>query len=675
MRRIRTAFDSLGPWRAPALFLAGAALLLALAPLLRALPGLPLLAGTCGLAWLCGRGLRPDRRVALAALPVLCGFLLAWLAASTVHSFQAAAHNWKPHKSPEPPPVVWSSWLSARPLSNPVNRAGRGGLWAGAFAGLLAAAWAGKRLGAARHGPGVVRGMEVVEGGWASDADVASHCEFGPPVRGRGLIPLGKMPDGRIVRLDPEKGTIKIAGHMLAVGATGTGKSYTLVRVDIIAGAMDGHSLVVTDPKGELLRDMGAWLAQGEGYRVLVFNLIDPSRSHWWNPLLECRGWDEIVDLTDWLITAAGDDHAFFSGGEKNVFLAAAAYVRWALEEKHRHLRAALSFLSWPQEAADAAYREAFRSGKVPRDAIETWNGAQGHYDNYVEGVRNKVRNLVKGPLAALTSRSDFDLRTLGETRTALFLLLPEEGDYRSILVPFYTFMFRRLREKAEADGGRLKVPVRFIMDEFANIGKIPDIDKLFSLGRGRGYYGHIILQNIGQLKGLYSRDRMWNAVAGNCPIKLCLSTDDLDTARWFTAFLGGARVRKISERRDVTHPWDRLLEVPRKTESTADVEVMHDWELLQLPEMDCVCVLRGKKPLYLEKLSWTELPQHREIERHPKAKPEDFTGVRECRVELPPWPEEPGAPQEPKRKRSKKAAQPEPEDDLGELAAEELGI
>ncbi|WP_051275715.1 VirD4-like conjugal transfer protein, CD1115 family [Desulfovirgula thermocuniculi] len=559
--------------------------------------------------------------------------------------------------------ALWERFLAW--LALPGHKA----LFVLALAGLAALAWGALRARrSVRHGPGVVRGMEVIEGGWAGDADIASHCEFGPPRPGNGLIPLGKL-NGRIVRVHPEKGKVKMAGHMLVVGATGTGKSYTLVRNDIIAGAMDGHSMVITDPKGELLRDMGFWLAERQGYRVLVFNLIDPSRSHWWNPILECRGWDEMMDLTNWLISSAGDDHAFFSGGEKNVFLAAVAYVRWALPEEYRHLRAALSFLSWPQEAADEAYKEAFRQGKVPQDAIETWSAAQGHYDNYVEGVRNKVRELVKGRLAALTSRSDFDLRSLGEEKTALFMILPEEGDYRAILVPFYTFMFRRLREKADADGGRLKVPVRFIMDEFANIGKIPDIDKLFSLGRGRGLYGHIILQNIGQLKGLYSKDRMWSAVAGNCPIKLCLATDDLETARWFTSLMGGAKVRRVTERRDVTYPWNKL-ETPKKTEATADVETMFDWELLQLPEDDCVAVLRGKKPLYMQKLAWTELPQSKEIMACPKANPEMFTGVRDCAVALPPWPEKAeAAPQEPKRSRGRaaeRAVEPEPEPEPG---------
>ncbi|MGQ9498617.1 MAG: VirD4-like conjugal transfer protein, CD1115 family [Desulfotomaculales bacterium] len=612
------------------------------------------------------------QRAGAALLPLALGLLLAWGAAGITHSGLKAALALK--RQAPPPAPSYRAWIGAAPARSAADRAGRVAALSGGLLGLLAA-WAARPR--PRHGPGIVNNRPVLEGGWASLADVADKCDFGPPREGAGGVPLGRL-QGQIVRLNPEKGKIKIAGHTFIVGATGTGKSYTCIRNLIIAAVCDGESVVVTDPKGELFEDMALWL-KARGYRVLGFNVQNPRFSHRWNMLLECRDFEEMMDLAEWLISAAGDDHAFFSGGEKNILAAAAAFARWALPEGQRHMRAALSVLSWPQEALDAAYTAAFRAGKVPPPAFETWKAAQGHYSNYIEGIRNKVRAITKGPLAALTAASDFTLESLGREKTALFLVLPDEGQLHSLYVPFYTFMFRRLREEAEAAGGRLPVPVRFVLDEFANIGKIPDMDKVCALGRSRGIMVQIAVQNIGQLQGLYRKNNAWEAVVGNCPVKMCLSTDDRKSAAFFTELLGRARVRDVKESRDVTTPWD-ALEYKRR-ESTRDVDLMAPYEILQLPEDDCVVLLRGKKPLYLQKIAWTELPQAGEIRAAGRVRPEGWLPEIPQEVELPPYPEAGEVPREPERTRGGKVrvkTKPQAMPDGGEIdavAAEELGI
>lgn len=619
---------------------------------------------SAGAYFLCKQG-SAAQRAAVAVLPLAVGLLLAWLAASLTQGAVSAASTMKASMkaytlpglegqqakmSRETPqaahrPLSYRSWIGARPPACPADAVGRWALLIGAGVGLLAAF---KLRPTARHGPGVVQGKPVVEGGWADVNDLAPVCDFGPPRLGDGGIPLGKLKN-QIVRLNPNKGKIKIAGHSLIVGATGTGKSYTCIRNLIIAAACDNHSIVVTDLKGELFADMAVWLEK-QGYDLYGFNVTNPSRSHRWNPLLECRDFEEIMDVADWLITAAGDDHAFFSGGEKNILAAVMAYTRWALPERQRHMRAALSILSWPQEVIDQEYARAYREKKVSQAAFETWRAAQGHYSNYVEGVRNKVRSITKGPLAALTAANDFRLEDLGRKKTALFLILPDEGDLRSLYVPFYAFMFRRLKEAAEiSSGGRLPVPVRFIMDEFANIGKVPEIDKVCALGRSRGIMVQVAIQNIGQLQGLYRKENAWKAVVGNMPVKICLSTDDLDTARFFTGMMGEARVLDTKESRDVSTPWD-ALEIKRR-QSTKDTQIMSSWELLQLPEDDCVVLLRGRKPAYMQKIAWVELPQAKEILACPKLRPGEYLPETE-EAEVPPYPEAEPVYKEPERKR-----------------------
>jgi type IV secretion system protein VirD4 len=673
LRRVRS-FSV--PWPrvfAAAAMGAGTALLAWRAPVLCAL------LVVSALTWLVNRNQAAGviQRMGMVLLPLVLGFSLAWAASAVVVAGQEVVFRWKGGEIPPSPPE-WRTWIGALPAETRVDQVGRWALLAGAGAGLLLA-W--RIRPRPRHGPGVVAGKRTAEGGWADPAHLADKCDFGPPREGDGGVPLGRL-QGQIVRLNPNKGKMKIAGHTFVVGATGTGKSWTFSRNQIMAAVCDGHSIVVTDPKGELFESMALWL-RGKGYELYGFNVANPQRTHRWNPIAECRDYNEIMDLTSWLISAAGDDHAFFSGGEKNVFAAAAAYARWVLPTDQQHLRAALSLLSWPQEALDGAYTRAFREKKVEQAAYETWKAAQGHFSNYVEGVRNKVREMTKGPLAALTAESDFNLADLGRKKTALFLILPEEGDLRSLYVPFYAFMFRRLKEAAEITGnGRLPVPVRFILDEFANIGKIPDIDKVCALGRSRGITVQIAVQNVGQLKGLYSKGRAWEAVIGNCPVRMCLAVDDEASAALFASSAGRARVWDTSESRDVSKPWSGLE--TRRRESTKDVPIIQPWEIMQMPEEDSIVLLRGKRPIYLQKLAWTDLPQHREILAAGQVRPDELLPEISLEVSLPPYPEAEETPKDRDRSRGgakvvTKAPSPSPptpeDDDYDPDAAKKLGI
>lgn len=612
------------------------------------------------------------QKVGLTLLPLLCGLMFAWITADITYSIMSYVSEMRASVPPDAP--HYSAWIGSKAPADKPDVVGRYALLIGSIIGFAATFWVRPR---ARHGYGVVAGKSVVEGGWAGLSDLADKCDFGMPKKGAGGIPLGRL-QGKVVRLNPNKGKIKIAGHTLIIGATGTGKSYTCIRNMIIAAACDDHSIVVSDPKGELFESMGQWLKQ-EGYELIGFNVANPSRTHRWNPLAECRDYEEIMDLADWLIAAAGDDHSFFSGGEKNVFAAVAAYTRWVLPPEQQHLRSTLSLLSWPQEALDVAFKDAFLAGKIDQPVMETWKAAQGHFTNYVEGVRNKIRSLTKGGLAALTSSSDFSLDSVGRKKTALFLILPDEGDLKSLYMPFYAFLFRRLKQAAEVTGsGRLPVPVRFILDEFANIGKIPDIDKVCALGRSRGIMVQIALQNIGQLQGLYRKNNAWKAVVGNCPIKICLAVDDEESAKFFASIAGKARVRDITESRDVTTPWD-ALKLKRK-ESTKDINIIQPFEILQIPEDDCIVVLRGKKPVYLQKISWTDLPQYRAVKAAGQLRAEEFLPEIDMNVSLPLYPE--GVEEKPKdkdrdRSKGQKIVKKEVIDD-GEIdleAAKKLGI
>ncbi len=559
------------------------------------------------------------RQIAVIISPLLMGLILAWIFSTTYADiFSTTA------------PLSVTSWLKVTTLHNPANTAGRIGFIVGSLI-TIAGIFFTQHQRSRASSMGVVRGRKVIAGGYANFADIADKCDFGFLRKGQTGVPLGLM-SNKLINVNPDKGKIKMAGHALVIGATGTGKSYSYIRPQIIAAALAGDSIVVTDPKGELFTDTANWL-KSQGYKILLFNLANPQKSYHWNMITEAKDMDEIMDLAEWMIMSAGDDEAFWSGGEVNLLAAALGYVKFTEQNNiARNIRSALRLLSFPQERIDELIA-ALPENTETETVKEVWSGTAKLFQNYVEGVRNKLRIITKGSLADLTSYSDFDLSTIGSRKTALFLILPEEGEYQALLVPFYAFMFRRLNELAFASGGKLPVPTRFIMDEFANIGRVPDIDKVCALGRSKGIMVHIAVQNIGQLQGLYKRNNVWEAVAGNCPIKLCLGVDDINSARYFTDIMGEAEVEDINERKNITTPLDQL-QIRRKTMITKETDTMRPYELLQMPESDCIALLRGRKPLYLQKLGWVAYPQAKEIEAAKKTTPAEW--------DLPARPEQP---------------------------------
>jgi type IV secretion system protein VirD4 len=657
--------------------LAGAAALLALAPVFRAWPGLPVLLGACWLSAALARGPGGRPGWGMAAFTLACAFLAGAVFAGAARvMFSACAGQ----------PTVVSSWLSARPLHNPANKAGRIGLWLGAGFGVWLAWGVRKMRLQAGHGPGRVHGLEVAAdrpeagtGGWGGERDVADVCEFGPPrenaPRGGGVV-LGML-DGRIVRAMPEKSPLaKRASHGLAVAGTGGGKSYNFAIPNVVAGACAGESLVVTDPKGELTALLAPWLAEKMGYAVYVFNLADPQHSSLWNPLFECAGEEEFHILAHVFVTNAvrRDSSGFFVALEIQALAALWALLRADFPESQAHPRSALSLLSWPKEALAERFERAFRAGRLGPEGYEAFRGAASHWENAVAGLTSKLAVLRTPGIARLLSRRELDLSLFGREKAALFCVLPIKSEHlKPVTATFYHFLFDRLYSLAlGSPGGRLPRPVRFILDEFPNLGRIPGFAEIMSTARGLGITVLYILQEIQQLSDGYSgQDK---TILGNTFTKIYLGGAEAPTRRYFSSELGTA---------PVWVPPARDPRVPREPSGRPEERklarrpLMTPEELGRLPDEDCVVLLQGHRPLYLKKAGWHLLPQAREIRALAARTAADVVPERpELRVELPPWPEEAEEPPEkPERRRGKKPAPPEPGDDLGELAAEELGI
>ncbi|RPF42001.1 type IV secretion system protein VirD4 [Thermodesulfitimonas autotrophica] len=578
-------------------------------------------------------------------------------------------------------PVDWRLWLTLQPLAG-WDLYARYGLYTGACAGLLFALAGRGGVHDERH----VHGLKVATGHpeagtsrWAGFADVTHVCEFGPPAPRKGGTVLGKM-RGQVVRAVLDRCRPPLPAHALVVAGTGAGKTFSFVIPNAVAAAMEGESLVLTDPKGELACLLAPWLRE-KGYEVYLFNLAYPQWSSCWNPVLECRDDEEITAFATAIVqNAAKDKSGYFVMKEIQLLKALVYLLQADFPEEQAHLRSALSLLSWPLEALDARFEAAYRAGRLPQSGYEEWRGAvSSNYENAVSGLSAKLNVIRSEGVAKLLSRQEIDLSAIGREKAALFCVLPVNAAHlKPVLATFYYFFFRRLYGLAAESGGRLPNPTRFLLDEFANVGQVPGFVEVISTARSLGIKIQFVLQGLKQLQDVYG-DAEKEAILSNCPIQLFLGGDDATTTRYFSSRLGEAAVYAQAERKDATLPGQKHFTLARRTEGVKRRALMEPEELSRMDPMAAVALIRWCLPLYLEKLGWTELPQAKEIQTLAARTLADVCPERgDIKVELPEVPEAQEEPERPRRSRDSERGggrrPPEPDEDVEDVV-ERFGI
>jgi len=492
------------------------------------------------------------------------------------------------------------------------------------------------------HGLNVVDNPAFGTTRWAGLADLSHFCEFGPPVKGLGGVVLGKLA-GKIIRIIPGKNTKKdelgLTGHVVVYGVTGSGKSYTFGRNNIIAGVEDRQSMVIMDPKGELLETKGTWL-KSQGYDVLVFNLVNPEYSHRWNPNMECRNDEEIAEMASCMIeNAAKDSNGYFVNKETQLFEALSGLLRDAFPEEQAHPRSALSLSSWTKEKLEQAFSNAYREKKISATIYERWRGAaSANLDEAKSGLTAKLKIITTRALAALMSGHEIDFESIGKRKTALFCILPVKGSevLKPILSVFYMFLFNRLYELADKNGGRLPVEVRFILDEFANVGKIPGFSEKISTARSLGILLQYILQGRSQLNDVYGFEGA-KSILASTPISLLLGVapDDEVTKELFSDKLGEAAVYMKHYRKDVSTPIQKI-ELPKKTVIIGKRKLMEKYEIKEMSTKYCIADVQAGKPMFMKKVGWVEMPQAADILKCGRLPVSEYIPARSLEVEFP---------------------------------------
>lgn len=340
--------------------------------------------------------------------------------------------------------------------------------------------------------------------------------------------------------------------NVLVIGGSGAGKT----RFYVLPNVMQANcSKVILDPKGEILRATG-WLLKRKGYQIRVLDLIDMSRSHCYNPFVYLRDDNDVQRLVTNLFKAttpkgSTETDPFWNTSAQMLLLALIFYLKYEAPPEEQNFAMVMEMLRAGEvdeedsKAPSALDNLFFDLRKTDPDHI-----ALKYYDAYHSGsgktlksiqitLASRLEKFNLDSVAGLTITDELDLWRLGEEKTALFAIIPDNDTSFNFLISIlYTQLFQQLFEVADKKyGGSLPVHVQFLMDEFANLSLPDDFDKILSVMRSRGVSVSIILQNLAQLKALF--EKQWESICGNCDEFVYLGGNEASTHKYVSELLG----------------------------------------------------------------------------------------------------------------------------------------
>lgn len=340
--------------------------------------------------------------------------------------------------------------------------------------------------------------------------------------------------------------------NVLAVGGSGSGKTRFYAKPNVMQA---NTSFVVLDPKGEILRAAGN-LLKTKGYEIKVLDLINMHLSHCYNPFAYLKDDKDVLKLVTNLIRnttpkGANTNDPFWERAETALLEALILYLLYEAPKEEQNFPMVMEMI------AAAEVREDDETYQSPLDELferlemrEPEHLAVKQYNIFKLAAGKTAKSILIGlgvrlekfnltTLAGITMVDEMELAAIGEKRTALFAVIPDnDSSFNFIVGMLYTQLFQSLMYLADYKyGGRLPVHVHFVMDEFANVALPDEFDKLLSTMRSREISVSIILQNLAQLKALFKDT--WESIVGNCDEFLYLGGNEQSTHKYVSELLG----------------------------------------------------------------------------------------------------------------------------------------
>lgn len=414
--------------------------------------------------------------------------------------------------------------------------------------------------------------------------------------------------------------------NLLAIGGTGAGKTRFLVKPNIMQASDKpgvGTSYLVTDSKGEVVRAVAPLLLK-QGYDVQVFDLIEPAHSDFYNPFVYLRDDKDVLKLINNLIKnttpkMAQQSDPFWEKSEIALLSALILYLIHEAPPEEQNFEMVMYMI------ANGGAREDDDSFKSPLDLLfealeeeEPDHIAVKQYKIFKQAAGKTAKSILIGAavrlaafnlpeIAHMTSCDSLNLGSLGERKRAIFCVIPDnDTSFNYIIGMLYTQCFQELYYRADKiHGGRLPVPVRCILDEFANVALPEDFERILATCRSREISISIIIQNMAQLKTLFKDS--WESITGNCDSLLYLGGNEQSTHEYITKMLGKATIdtRTRSRTRGRNGSFSENFQ-------NAGRELLTPDEVRLLDNENALLFIRGERPVVDKKY---------DILKHPKLK------------------------------------------------------
>ena len=501
------------------------------------------------------------------------------------------------------------------------------------------------------------RGVEYGSARWGRPEDIAPYIDPVPDWN----IPLTRTESLTMTSRPKDPKTARNK-NVLVIGGSGSGKTRFFVKPSLL---QMHSSYVVTDPKGQLLRETGKLLAHGgprrdengkpvrdkhgkvvyEPYRIKVLNTINFSKSMKYNPLAYVRSEKDILKLVNVIIANTKGDgekssEDFWIKAERLLYCALIGYIWYEAEPEEKNFITLLELIN----ACEA--REDDETYKSPVDILfDELAQAQPEHFAVKQYVKFKMAagKTLKSILVSCGARlSPFDIKelrdimtedeleldTMGDRKTALFLIMSDtDTTFNFVIAMLQSQLFNLLCDKADdLYNGRLPVHVRCLLDEFANIGQIPNFDKLIATIRSREISASIILQSQSQLKTIY-KDAA-DTIVGNCDVTLFLGGKEKSTLKEISELLGKETIDSLSQSENRGAQTSHGLSYQKLGK-----ELMTQDEIAVMDGGKCILQLRGVRPFFSDKYDLTKHPRYKylsdadkknvfDVERYMKRRP-----------------------------------------------------
>lgn len=423
-----------------------------------------------------------------------------------------------------------------------------------------------------------------------------------------GVIFGRSLEDGGVVSLPVDS---RLNRNFAVCGSQGSMKSRAFARVMALQCIRRGESVYLTDPKSELYEDLSAYFRE-QGYTVKQLNLINLTHSNAWNCLGEIDDGGLIDVFCDVVIRNTTDkfDH-FYDNVEMDLLKALCLYVFEDYPpEKKTFPEAYKLLLDKSVEMLDAIF-ERLPNGHPAKGPYQLFSKAEKVKGNAVLGLGTRLQILQNKLVQQITSHTDIDLALPGREKCAYFCITSDQDSTYDMLATLFTsfLSIKLVRFADRTEERKLPVPVTFILDEFPNIGVVPDFKKKLATARSRGIGMCILFQNIPQLQNRYP-DNQWEEILGGCDFSVFLGCNDMTTATYYSDRTGEITVTVESVRKTF-HTIRATDYVPEYANSISvgKRQLLLPDEVLRYPLDQGLLIIRGQKVLRFRKMDYTEHP------------------------------------------------------------------